>query len=288
MTQCRAVSSFVGRLAGVVLVKEVHGGAKFGGAECWGVLDIVLKSPLFSCVVDFVDHVPVDGVVDKARRRWAELCNSKHPFAEGSRFFNSFGLFKGVYVMNDSGLISRIICILIGVMESGGGFVLGVAVAFVVCAYSAFAAGLWVPGESVQNIFPNRGGFRGAGVVAVQGNQGVRWVEAQQGGGAYTEAVGQASALSGEAVRLFADAKFGGGRGGSGVALVECCEELRGGGVHGVLVRQQGVDSIIIGGYRPVSSGSCFFSPPHLFGPCFSQASMSPCERWGFSFSDLI
>lgn len=76
-------------------------------------------------------------------------------------------------------------------------------------------------GEFIQCAFPSRAGFRGAGVVAVQGEKGLRWIEAQQGGGANGKVCGYAAALSGEAVRMFADSKVGGGRGDAFVAGIK-------------------------------------------------------------------
>lgn len=164
---------------------------------------------------------------------------------------------------------SRVICIPTYVMESVAGAVAGVVAGVVVAVVCAFFSGFWKWGEPIQCAFPSRAGFRGAGVVAVQGEQGLRWIEAQQGGGANGKVCGYAAALSGEAVRLFADSEIGGGRGDAFVAGIKGGEYTGGGVVHRFSFRQHVVDSIVVGDYLPVSSDPGRFSfvlSPHCSG----------------------
>ena len=163
---------------------------------------------------------------------------------------------------------SRIICIRSSVMESVVGAVAGVVAGVVVAVCCAFFSGFWKWGEPIQCAFPGRAGFRGAGVVAVQGGKGLRWIEAQQGGGTNGKVCGYAAALSGEAVRLFADSKVGGGRGDAFVAGIKGGEYTGCGVVHRFPSRQHVVDSIVVGDYLPVSSGPgfSFVLSPHCSG----------------------
>lgn len=193
--------------------------------------------------------------------------------------------------MDSTVVKDRIICIRSRVMESLAGAVAGVVAGVVVAVVCAFFSGFWKLNDPMQGAFPYRAGFRGAGVVAVQGEKGVHWVEAQQGGGAYTKGIGQAGTLSGEAVGLFAYSEFGGGRGDAAVSGVKGGKYAGGGVVHRLSLCQQVVDSVFVGDYLPVSSGPglvSFVLSPHHPGLLSLNASGAGLVSRGVSFHAVV
>lgn len=139
-----------------------------------------------------------------------------------------------------------------------GGVVGGVGVVFFGCVLAAVVGGFWRPGESVQNIFVGRSGL-GRGAVYLQANQGFGGIKAENFGGAYTDGIRQGAALFDEAVSLTAESERCGCGAVGGVGGVQRGKCAVDGGLHAFSLCQQAVDKLIVGAYRPGSSGQGLF-----------------------------
>lgn len=193
--------------------------------------------------------------------------------------------------MDSTVVKDRIICIPSRIMEIVAGIVAGVVVGVVLALLCAWLSGFWSLGQSLKGAFPYRAGFRGAGVVPVQGEQGFYWVELQQVGGAGRNVGGYVAALSCEAIGLFADAKRGCGRGDAAVSGVKGGEYLGGGVVHRLPSRQHVVDNFFVGHYLPVSSNPgllSFVLSPHCSGLLSLRAPGAGLAFRGVPFSAVV
>ena len=142
--------------------------------------------------------------------------------------------------------------------------------------------------ESIHDGVPNRARFM-AGGVSVQLGEGAAGVEAEFLAGKYTELVGQADALSGDAVGLFADAEGFSGRGNAVKGGVESGTNSLGGDGHGFFSCQQGVGNGSIVAYNAMSSGlDSFFSFALFSGPRSDNAGVALEKHPGISFSPFV